>query len=198
MSHSAALWLSLLLLLGNAFFVGAEFAVMAARRSPARAAGRRGQQARPGRPRGAGAGRARCSPCAQLGITRVLGRPRRASPRRRCTTCSSPGRCTARACPRRWRTRSPWRWPCSSSPTCTWSSARWSPRTSPSPARTSAALALAPPLLYITRALRPVIRLMEGVAKAAGPRCFGVEPKDELASAFTAEEVAHIVGREPP
>ena len=33
MSHSAALWLSLLLLLGNAFFVGAEFAVMAARRS---------------------------------------------------------------------------------------------------------------------------------------------------------------------
>ena len=28
-----------------------------------------------------------------------------------------------------------------------------------------AALALAPPLLYITRALRPLIRLMEGVAK---------------------------------
>jgi CBS domain containing-hemolysin-like protein len=33
MSHSAALWLSLLLLLGNAFFVGAEFAVISARRS---------------------------------------------------------------------------------------------------------------------------------------------------------------------
>src|SRR5659263_181737 len=33
MSHSAALWLSLLLLLGNAFFVGAEFSVMTARRS---------------------------------------------------------------------------------------------------------------------------------------------------------------------
>jgi CBS domain containing-hemolysin-like protein len=33
MSHPNALWLSLFLLLGNAFFVGAEFAVMTARRS---------------------------------------------------------------------------------------------------------------------------------------------------------------------
>ena len=33
MSQPAALWLSLFLLLGNAFFVGAEFAVMTARRS---------------------------------------------------------------------------------------------------------------------------------------------------------------------
>ena len=33
MSHAVALWLSLFLLLGNAFFVGAEFAVMTARRS---------------------------------------------------------------------------------------------------------------------------------------------------------------------
>ncbi|MEP6799305.1 MAG: CNNM domain-containing protein, partial [Lapillicoccus sp.] len=33
MSHSAALWVSLLLLFGNAFFVGAEFSAMAARRS---------------------------------------------------------------------------------------------------------------------------------------------------------------------
>ena len=55
-----------------------------------------------------------------------------------------------------------------------------------------AALALAPPLLYIARALRPVIRLMEGVAKAF-VRLVGVEPKDEITSAFTAEEVQHIV-----
>src|SRR6476469_4419967 len=33
MSHALALWISVLLLLGNAFFVGAEFAAMAARRS---------------------------------------------------------------------------------------------------------------------------------------------------------------------
>ena len=33
MSHSVALWISAVLLLSNAFFVGAEFAAMAARRS---------------------------------------------------------------------------------------------------------------------------------------------------------------------
>src|SRR5450631_814735 len=33
MSHAATLWLSLFLSLGNAFFVGAEFAVMTSRRS---------------------------------------------------------------------------------------------------------------------------------------------------------------------
>jgi CBS domain containing-hemolysin-like protein len=33
MSPVAALWLSLLLLLGNAFFVGAEFALVSARRT---------------------------------------------------------------------------------------------------------------------------------------------------------------------
>src|SRR5665811_394531 len=44
MSHSLALWLSLFLLLSNAFFVGAEFSVMTARRSrlePLAAAGSR-------------------------------------------------------------------------------------------------------------------------------------------------------------
>ena len=33
MNHTLALWVSVFLLLGNAFFVGAEFAAMAARRS---------------------------------------------------------------------------------------------------------------------------------------------------------------------
>ena len=55
-----------------------------------------------------------------------------------------------------------------------------------------AALLLAPPLLLISEALRPVIRLMEGLAKAM-VRALGIEPKDELASAFTADEVALIV-----
>ena len=36
MSHTLALWISVFLLLGNAFFVGAEFAAMAARRSSVR------------------------------------------------------------------------------------------------------------------------------------------------------------------
>ncbi|HEX2706318.1 MAG TPA: hemolysin family protein, partial [Candidatus Lustribacter sp.] len=54
------------------------------------------------------------------------------------------------------------------------------------------ALVLVPALLYLSRALRPFIRLMEWVAKAL-VRLFGVEPRDEITSAFTAEEVAHIV-----
>lgn len=55
-----------------------------------------------------------------------------------------------------------------------------------------AAMALVPLLLTITRALRPLIRVMEAIAKAL-VRLFRVEPKNELTSAFTAEEVHHIV-----
>jgi CBS domain containing-hemolysin-like protein len=55
------------------------------------------------------------------------------------------------------------------------------------------ALLLVPPLYAITRALGPVIRAMETLAKAL-VRLFRIEPKDEISSAFTAEEVAHIVG----
>jgi CBS domain containing-hemolysin-like protein len=55
------------------------------------------------------------------------------------------------------------------------------------------ALLLVPPLYAITRALRPIISAMERLAKAL-VRLFGIEPKDEISSAFTAEEVAHIVG----
>ena len=54
------------------------------------------------------------------------------------------------------------------------------------------ALVLVPVLLYITRALRPVIRVMESVAKSL-VRLFRIEPKDEITSAFTAEEVEHIL-----
>ncbi|MEP6799834.1 MAG: CNNM domain-containing protein, partial [Lapillicoccus sp.] len=55
-----------------------------------------------------------------------------------------------------------------------------------------AALILVPILLYLARLLRPVVRIMEWVAKALVRR-LKIEPKDEIASAFTAEEVAHIV-----
>jgi CBS domain containing-hemolysin-like protein len=55
-----------------------------------------------------------------------------------------------------------------------------------------AVLLLAPALLFISRTLRPVIRLMEGLAKAM-VRALGIEPKDELTSAFTADEVQLIV-----
>ncbi|XVX21341.1 hemolysin family protein [Actinomycetota bacterium] len=55
-----------------------------------------------------------------------------------------------------------------------------------------AALVLVPPLLWLTRLFRPVIKVMEHVAKSL-VRSMGIEPRDEVASEFTAEEVAHIV-----
>ena len=55
-------------------------------------------------------------------------------------------------------------------------------------------LLLAPPLVFITRVLRPLISAMNGFANWL-LRLVGVEPKREVASAFTAEEVASIVER---
>jgi len=55
-----------------------------------------------------------------------------------------------------------------------------------------AALLLAPALLYISHVLRPLVALMEGLAKAM-VRALGIEPKDELTSAFTSDEVQIIV-----
>ncbi|MEI2777067.1 MAG: hemolysin family protein [Tetrasphaera sp.] len=55
-----------------------------------------------------------------------------------------------------------------------------------------AALILVPPLYALTRLLRPAISVMEGAAKFLVRR-LGIEPKDEVASAYTAEEVHHIV-----
>ncbi len=54
------------------------------------------------------------------------------------------------------------------------------------------AMALVPALTWVTRLVRPVILVMDWVSKAL-VRMLGVEPRDEVASAFTAEEVAHIV-----
>lgn len=55
-----------------------------------------------------------------------------------------------------------------------------------------AALLLAPPLVGLARALRPVIRVLTAVTNGL-LRLLRVEPKEELASAFTAEEVQSIV-----
>ncbi len=189
MSHSLALWLSLFLLLSNAFFVGAEFSVMTARRSrlePLAAAGSR---------------RAEVSlkaleqvasllATAQLGITissvglgavaeealHEMIRP----PLRALGLSDAFGRPISLALallivvylhvvvgemvPKNLAIAGPER----------------------------AALVLAPSLLFITTVLRPVIRLMEGLAKAM-VRALGIEPKDELTSAFTAKEVQFIV-----
>ena len=54
------------------------------------------------------------------------------------------------------------------------------------------ALALAPPLVSVARGLAPLIKLLTAVTNAL-LRVLRVEPKEELASAFTAEEVHSIV-----
>ena len=55
-----------------------------------------------------------------------------------------------------------------------------------------ASLILAPPLVWITRVLRPIIWLLNAIANTF-LRLVGVEPKDEVVSQFTAEEIAAIV-----
>ena len=189
MSPTAALWLSLLLLLGNAFFVGAEFAVMAARRSqlePMAAAGSKRAQVS----LEALAQIASLLACAQLGITLCsvgLGAVAESALHDMLVpVLHGAGRSAALA------------------PPLALALAllvvaylhvvigEMVPKNLAIAGPDKAALALAPPLLYITRALRPLIRLMEGVAKGL-VRALGIEPKDELASAFTAQEVQHIV-----
>jgi CBS domain containing-hemolysin-like protein len=55
-----------------------------------------------------------------------------------------------------------------------------------------AVLLLAPPLMTLARITNPVIVVLNAVANAA-VRLLRVEPKSELASAYTADEVASIV-----
>ncbi|MFW0772238.1 hemolysin family protein [Paenarthrobacter nitroguajacolicus] len=57
---------------------------------------------------------------------------------------------------------------------------------------TRAALLLAPPLVMVARILKPVIRTLNGIANSI-LRLFKVEPKDEATSAYTLDEVANIV-----
>ncbi len=57
-----------------------------------------------------------------------------------------------------------------------------------------AALILAPPLVLVSRVVRPVIATLNWVANTV-LRLFRVEPKDEATSTFTLEEVAGIVAQ---
>jgi CBS domain containing-hemolysin-like protein len=57
-----------------------------------------------------------------------------------------------------------------------------------------AALLLAPPLVLVSRLFRPIIWALNWVANGVVRLC-GVQPKDEATSTFTLEEVAGIVQR---
>ncbi|GAB3615972.1 hemolysin family protein [Okibacterium endophyticum] len=57
-----------------------------------------------------------------------------------------------------------------------------------------AVLILAPPLVLISRVFKPVIWALNGTANVV-LRMFGVEPKDEATSTYTLDEVATIVSQ---
>lgn len=57
-----------------------------------------------------------------------------------------------------------------------------------------AAMIFAPPLVWLSKVLHPIVAALNWLANSI-LRIFGVEPKDEVTSAFTAEEVASIVER---
>ncbi|MDD7837048.1 hemolysin family protein [Paenarthrobacter sp. AB444] len=57
---------------------------------------------------------------------------------------------------------------------------------------TRAALILAPPLVLVAKIFKPVIWTLNGIANSV-LRLFRVEPKDEATSAYTLDEVANIV-----
>ena len=183
------LWISLLLLAGNAFFVGAEFAVMAARRSQLE------PMAEAGSKRAAAALEAlemlaSLLACAQLGITVcsvLLGAVAEDAIHH---LISGPLEMTGlpdgavhivalllallivayfhvvlgEMVPKNLAIAGPDR----------------------------AALLLAPPLLWLTKAIHPLIRVLEGLSKGVVRR-MGIEPQDEVASTFSAEEVEMIV-----
>ena len=55
-----------------------------------------------------------------------------------------------------------------------------------------AVVILAPPLMLIDKALRPIVLALNWIANHA-VRALGLEPKDEVASSFTVDEVQRIV-----
>lgn len=183
------LWISLLLLAGNAFFVGAEFAVMAARRSQLEPMAQEGSK-RAGRAVEALENVASLLACAQLGITVcsvLLGAVAENAlhhlllhPVEAAGLPSEAADVVAlllalfivvylhvvlgEMVPKNLAIAGPDR----------------------------AALWLAPVLLAITKALHPLITVLENISKALVRR-MGVEPQDEVASTFSTEEVEMIV-----
>jgi len=189
MSHAGALWLSLVLLLGNAFFVGAEFAVMTARRSRLEPLAARGST------------RAKVSLSALEQVASLL-----ATAQLGITVCSVGLGAVAEEALHEMIAPQLHSLGLADSLSRPIALAlallivaylhvvvgEMVPKNLAIAGPERAALVLAPSLLFVTKVLRPVIRLMEGLAKAM-VRGLGIEPKDELTSAFSAEEVQFIV-----
>ncbi len=189
MSSTVALLFSLVLLAGNAFFVGAEFAVMAARRSQLEPLAEAGSK-RAALSLEALENVASLLACAQLGIT----------------VCSVLLGAFAEdalhhlLAPVLDRVGLPEVWSHGIALALALLIVAYLhvvvgemvPKNLAIAGPDTAALLLAPAVLLVTKALRPIIALLEAIAKAL-VRLLGVEPKDEMASAYTAQEVHEIV-----
>ncbi len=189
MSPTVALTFSLVLLIGNAFFVGAEFAVMAARRSQLEPLAEAGSK-RAAMSLEALENVASLLACAQLGIT----------------LCSVLLGAVAEdalhhlLAPVLDRVGLPEAWSHGLALALALLIVAYLhvvlgemvPKNLAIAGPDTAALMLAPALLLLAKGLRPIISLFEAIAKGL-VRLLGVEPKDEMASTYTAQEVHEIV-----
>ncbi len=190
MNEGLALGLSLLLLLGNAYFVGAEFAAMAARRSALEPLAE------------AGSGRAATCLLALERMGSML-----AAAQLGITVCSVGLGALAEAALHTLFVPLTERLPFGP----VWADGlalagalllvvylhvvvgEMIPKNLALAGPERAALVLVPSLFALARAIGPVVRLLSTISLAIVRRVFRVEPREEIASAFTAEEVAHIL-----
>ena len=186
----ASLFITVALLLGNAFFVGSEFALIASRRTviePLAATSRRARWALsrdepdPADDRGC--------PARHHHLLARPGRDRRARVRAPAGGAVPRRRPAGAACCTRSRSCSRSAW----SSSCTPWSARWCRRTSPWPARSESALWLGPAMLAFCTATKPLLS-GDAVGGPGGPAAGRIEATDAVKTVFTAEELAGLVG----
>ena len=184
-------WSPCVLLLGNAFFVGGEFALIASRRTviePLAATSRRARMALsamnqiPLMIAGAQLGITICSlglgAIAEPALAHLLEGPFHA------VGAAGAAPCT------RWRSCSP----SASWSSCTRSSARWCRRTSPSPGRSAPRCGSGPPMLAFCVATKPLLVAMKWASRQV-LRLWRIEATDAVKTVFTAEELAGLVAQ---
>jgi CBS domain containing-hemolysin-like protein len=188
-STTTAIVLAILLLAGNAFFVGAEFALISARRSQIEPLAQAGSR-RAAATLGAMENVSLMMACAQLGITAcslglgAIGEPAVAH--------VIEGPLEAAGMPDAALHPVAFAIALSIVVALHMVLGEMVPKNIAIAGPERSALALGPPLAAVARALRPLIVALNGVANAV-LRLLRVEPKDEVASAFTADEVATLM-----
>lgn len=188
MSPGLALALAVALIVINAFFVGAEFAVMAARRSqiePLAGSSRRARSTLAAMEAGSS-----ILACAQLGVTLCSVALGAVAEPALAHLLSTP--LTSAGVPQAWVHPVAFAGALMVVVYLHVVVGEMVPKNLALAKPDRVALLLAPPLWALSRAISPVIRVLNGVANGA-LRLRGIEPRAEVASAFTASEVSAIV-----